>query len=164
MAAGLRYTATSDDQGDTITGQCGTQANLNVIGVGEAGYVLRETWTAAPGKSVGITADVELTDCYNFDVVESNGGSANATPTLTAIQLGPSGDACQAAQTESQPITIPADVHHEKVYLSLRGIAVSTSPACVANFAIKVLVSVGGNRNSMIIETPSCTNGIAFSY
>lgn len=126
-------------------------------------YLLRKTWTAGGGTNVGANADVELTNNYGSP---NNGRSATADVTLYATQLAADGTGCRPAVTVTRQITIPAAVHHDKIYLQLRGVAISAEAACTRNFAIKVLVkSVSGNP--LVLEGSSGThysNGIAFSY
>lgn len=132
------------------------------VASGESSYLLRRTWASVAGANVGANADVELTNSYGSP---SNGRSATADVTLYVTQLGPDGTGCRPAVTVTKQITIPAAVHHDKVYLQLRGIAVSGEAGCTRNFAIKVLVdSVSGNPLVLEGGTTHYSNGMAFSY
>lgn len=128
---------------------------------GGSAYLLRKTWAATVGTRVGANADVELTN-------SGPAGNAGATADLTLYitQLGLDGTGCRAAVSVTKRISISADVHHDKVYLQHRDIAIDTSASCTTKFAIKVLVeSVSGSP--LVLEGSSgfqYSNGIAFSY
>jgi hypothetical protein len=133
------------------------------VASGGAAYLLRKTWVSTTGTYVGANVGVEMTDNYGSP---SNGASSVADVTLYITQLRADGTGCVTPFTSTQHITISANVHHDKVYLSARGVPISTAAGCTRSFAIKVLAdSLSGNP--LVLEGGAdiqYSNGIAFSY
>lgn len=135
----------------------------DTVASGGAAYLLRKTWVAGTGSYVGANADVEMTNNYGSP---NNGRDAVVDVSLYITQLAPDGTGCLAPFITTRRITISANVHHDKVYLSARAVPVSAAAGCTRSFAIKVLVdSISGNP--LVLEGGTdiqYSNGIAFSY
>ena len=133
------------------------------VASGGAAYLLRKTWSSATGSYLGANVDVEMTNDYGSP---SNGANAVADVSLSITQLRSGGTGCLSPFISTQRVTISSNVHHDKVYLSARGVAISTAAGCTRSFAIKVLVdSISGNP--LVLEGGGdiqYSNGIAFSY
>lgn len=147
------------------------------VDVGSPTYVLRKTWTASlNATTISANGDVELTNLTSKSeepacLMDTARVSATVKTTLYATQLNSAGVGCRPATTAVKTTTINPDVHHLKVFNSLRDVPIcrtascaSAGQTCTNSFAIKVLVSPQSGSNAVCVHGSRYSNGIAFNY
>ncbi len=164
------------DTEETGATQWGDPANVRVA-PGSSAFVLRKTFTALHSATeIDVNEDVEMTNLTSnsedapCDIPGNSTASASVTTTIYATQLNAAGTGCRPAVTATKTTTINKDVHHLKVFNSLRGVSICRSSACADpgetctdSFALKLLVSANAGFNPVCVHGSDYSNGIAFN-
>jgi hypothetical protein len=140
-----------------------TMGDSKVINPRGQADVLQTTYTADEDQFT-VTADVQLTNCYDLlrecDTNPANRRSSTVGSRLQVMQIAAGGGYCRVTQwpaTGFDKITVTWDQHHNKNYHRVP-VVVSEAAGCTERFRIKVFVRhLSGNP--MMVEGSYGTAG-----